>query len=167
MINTREDLARYFYDQGYKVGAEIGVLGGDYSALLCRSIPGLKLYCIDAWGIGERKRRDYHLNQYEVAKIILAPYDTTLIHKLSTDAVVDFEDDSLDFVYIDANHEPSFVADDIAEWTKKVRKGGIVSGHDYAPRISKVIDDYVKINNQDLQLTTLESENISWWFIKK
>ncbi len=47
------------------------------------------------------------------------------------DAVKDFEDNSLDFVYIDANHEYDYVKQDITEWTKKVKPGGIVAGHDY------------------------------------
>ena len=47
------------------------------------------------------------------------------------EAVEDFKNESLDFVYIDANHEFRYIAEDLAEWTKKVKKGGIVSGHDY------------------------------------
>src|SRR5260221_412005 len=47
------------------------------------------------------------------------------------EAVEDFEDESLDFVYIDANHEFRYIAEDLCEWTKKVKKGGIVAGHDY------------------------------------
>lgn len=47
------------------------------------------------------------------------------------EALEDFADESLDFVYIDANHEFRYIAEDLFEWTKKVRKGGIVSGHDY------------------------------------
>ena len=47
------------------------------------------------------------------------------------DAVNRFEDNSLDFVYIDANHTEPFVTQDITEWSKKVRPGGVVSGHDY------------------------------------
>ena len=83
------------------------------------------------------------------------------------DAVKDFADRSLDFVYIDANHEPQFVEEDIREWSKKVKVGGIVSGHDYALRLAKVVDEYIKDHDLDLQLTTLESENISWWFFNK
>ena len=45
--------------------------------------------------------------------------------------VGDFKDESLDFVYIDGNHGLKNVVHDIVEWSQKVRKGGIVSGHDY------------------------------------
>ena len=47
------------------------------------------------------------------------------------DVVKQFKDGSLDFVYIDANHEFRSVIDDISEWGKKVKVGGIVSGHDF------------------------------------
>ena len=72
------------------------------------------------------------------------------------DIVKTFEDGSLDFVYIDGNHYFEYVVQDIAFWSKKVRKGGIVSGHDYihkrAPTKSHVIQavngyvDSYKIN---------------------
>ncbi len=48
------------------------------------------------------------------------------------EAAEDFEDNSIDFVYIDANHGFKYVAEDLWEWSKKVRSGGVISGHDYA-----------------------------------
>jgi predicted O-methyltransferase YrrM len=51
---------------------------------------------------------------------------------MSSEALKDFEDESLDFVYIDANHDfPNFTFD-IHNWLKKIKKGGIMSGHDFA-----------------------------------
>lgn len=167
-INTREDLAKYFAELRFTVGAEVGVLRGDYSSILCEANPELKLYCIDSWGYGERKRREYHLQAYEIAKQKLASYHTTILYKLSMEAVLDFDDESLDFVYIDANHQPDFVREDIREWTKKVRKGGIVSGHDYHMEIEKVVNEYVKNNNLELRVTPQKSDKaLSWWFVKE
>jgi len=167
MIGSREDLAVYFNGLGFKTGAEIGVLAGHYSEILCKANSALKLFCVDSWGIGERKRRDYHLRMYEEAKIRLAPYDTTLIHEVSMEAVKKFADESLDFVYIDANHQPEFVRDDINEWGKKVRKGGIVSGHDYFEKVKTVVDEYVESNNMKLYITATKSDKaLSWWFVK-
>ncbi|MCK9351247.1 MAG: class I SAM-dependent methyltransferase [Candidatus Paceibacterota bacterium] len=168
MINTREDLAKYFHQLGFKIGAEIGVLEGLYSEILCKANPGLILYCIDSWGTGENKRREYHLQAYEKAKIRLAPYNTAIIYKLSMDAVEDFEDGSLDFVYIDANHRPDFITDDVREWTKKVRKGGIVSGHDYRPGMAKeVVDEFTRMHGFKLEVTPKISDKaLSWWFVR-
>ncbi len=58
-------------------------------------------------------------------------YDCTLIKGWSSDIVKDFEDNSLDFVFIDGNHALEYVIEDIAKWSPKVREGGIISGHDY------------------------------------
>lgn len=47
------------------------------------------------------------------------------------EALKDFSDDFLDFVYIDANHEFDYCCPDIIFWSQKVRSGGIVACHDY------------------------------------
>jgi len=47
------------------------------------------------------------------------------------DALEDIPDESLDFVYIDGNHSLPYITQDIYEWNRKVRVGGIISGHDY------------------------------------
>lgn len=121
---SRDDLPQFFKEMGYQVGAEIGVLKGEFSEKFCRE--GLKLYAIDPWGIAKLDA------QFEQTKQLLLPYpNCTIIRKTSMEAVEDFEDESLDFVYIDGNHSFRYIAEDLVEWTKKIKKGGIVSGHDY------------------------------------
>jgi len=162
-VTNRGDLAKLFANRGYDIGTEIGVLRGSYSRLLFGANPHLKLYAVDSWGIGETSRQEYHLRMYNTAQRRLKKYSVTFVHKLSMEAVKDFEDGSLDFVYIDANHLPQYVEEDIREWSKKVKKGGILSGHDYTGGIAKVVDDYVRINGLKLNLTTDIAEHISWW----
>ncbi len=152
------------------MGAEIGVDEGAYSAVLCQAIPGLKLHCIDSWELNTGAMRRIRLRSFEQAKTILTPYDVTLIKKESMDALGDFEDRTLDFVYIDAGHRFDDVMNDIMSWTKKVRKGGVVAGHDYvstAGGVVAAIDAYTKGHHFKLQVTTDPSEPISWWFTKK
>lgn len=134
----RNTLARLFYELGYKVGAEIGVERGLYSEVLCKSNPNLELYSVDAW-TAYRGYRD-HVTQaklddiYADAKQRLSPFKCTLVKGFSLDVANDFRDGSLDFVYVDANHEVRQVIDDISAWDRKVRPGGIVAGHDYTLR---------------------------------
>jgi len=130
----RSDLPQFFVDMGYRVGAEIGVEEGYFSDELCSV--GLKIFSVDPWIHHPNWR--YQRTQEAMEKIYnravkrLGKYpDNTIIRKFSMDAVGDFKDESLDFVYIDGNHEFRYVAEDLYEWSKKVRKGGIVSGHDY------------------------------------
>lgn len=48
-------------------------------------------------------------------------------------AAKNFKDESIDFVFIDANHTYEFVSKDIAAYLPKVKKsGGVISGHDWS-----------------------------------
>lgn len=131
----RDDLAVLFAELGFRVGAEIGVEQGLYSEVLCRANPDARLYAIDAWRayrgyrehVSQRKLDDF----YEATRERLAGYNCELVRKFSMDAVQDFEPESLDYVYIDANHSLRFVVEDITEWSTRVRRGGVVAGHDY------------------------------------
>jgi hypothetical protein len=128
---SRDELPQYFVEMGYKVGAEIGVYKAEYT-----KDAGLKIFGVDPW----LDYSDYHNTKgqerisylYEHAKRVVAPYpNCTLIKKTSVEAAAEFEDESLDFVYIDANHLLQYVIEDICVWSKKVKKGGVISGHDY------------------------------------
>ena len=132
------DLPKLFWKIGSRRGVEVGVRNGKYSQALCRWMPKLKLYCVDPWEdydeYPERYIRNYvtdHKSAYENAKERLAKYNCELIRAYSADAVTRFEDESLDFVFIDGNHSFQYVISDIALWSRKVKKGGIISGHDY------------------------------------
>jgi len=130
----RNDLPKFFVDMGYKVGVEIGVYKGEYSEKLCKA--GLKVIGVDPYIVYQNYRKhskemDYEV-MYEMAKKVLESYGSTLIKKTSMDALEDIPDESLDFIYIDGNHSIRYIIEDIYEWNKKIKKGGCISGHDYA-----------------------------------
>lgn len=62
------------------------------------------------------------------------------IRSHSLDAATRFSDQSLDFVFIDADHGFEAVSADIRAWLPKVKPGGILAGHDYEPQFPGVID---------------------------
>ena len=155
----RDELPKFFKELGFRIGAEVGAYKGAFSEKFCKE--GLKMYVIDPWmayqGAGrtqqEQARQDF---LYEHTKRVFAQYNNyVIIRKTSMDALEEIEDGSLDFVYIDGDHEFGHVACDIVEWTKKVRVGGVVSGHDYfctdkgarnlVCHIKPVVDAYVKV----------------------
>lgn len=141
---NRDDLPEFFVEMGFKVGVEIGAYKGEYTEKLCKA--GLKIYAIDPWrsypdfrSPRMQKRLDF---LYEHTKRTLASYDNCeIIRKTSMEAAQDFKDESIDFVYIDGHHGFKYVAEDLWEWTKKIRKGGIISGHDYAINVHQEIGD--------------------------
>ena len=134
-ISRWNDLPQLLVELGFRVGAEIGVLAGSYTVALLKA--GLQIYAIDPWLQFDKKLEYYDyrkkdMSEYEkAARERVEGQDVKIIKATSMDALKEFKDDSLDFVFIDGNHEYRHVVDDIDEWSRKVRKGGIVMGHDY------------------------------------
>lgn len=144
----RDDLARLFAELGFKKGAEIGVERGRYTEVLCRENPQATIWGVDPWK-AYRGYRD-HVSQekldgfYGSAQRRLAPYGNyRFVRNFSMDVVKHFKNGSLDFVYIDGNHTLPFIINDLIEWSKKVRVGGIVSGHDYRASKRVVTQNHV------------------------
>jgi hypothetical protein len=157
----RNNLAELFSELNFREGAEIGVSSGHYSEILCKANPKLLLYSIDPWEIsaygpgvipsevGIVENQESFEAEYQEAKKRLAHYNCRIIRETSVMAAKDFTDNSLDFVYIDANHDFVNATIDIDTWKKKVRPGGILAGHDYvlAPyekrsHVKYVVDAY-------------------------
>jgi precorrin-6B methylase 2 len=53
------------------------------------------------------------------------------IVSLTDEAAQYFEDSSVDVVFVDGGHSYEVVKADILAWLPKVKKGGIISGHDF------------------------------------
>ncbi len=180
----RETLASLFKELGFKRGVEIGVEEGIYAEVLCKANPDALLCCVDSWkaykGFSEHTTQSKLDELYEKTQDRLKPYNVKFIRKFSQDAVKDFDDNSLDFVYIDGNHKYQYVMDDLTEWTKKVRPGGIISGHDYRRDKSSLIQvvealgDYTTANNitffilgrKELMPGEKRDKHRSWMFVK-
>lgn len=133
-ISRETDIPELFKELGFKIGAEIGVYRGGYSETLLKAIPELKLYGIDLWELYSGYR-DYRKNDirdaYNEAKERTKNFNCELIKGWSNQVVKKFKDESLDFVYIDGNHSYEYTVMDLAFWSKKVRKGGVIYGHDF------------------------------------
>ena len=172
---SRRNLAKLFCTLGYRYGAEIGVEKGRYSTQLCLQNPGLHLLCVDAWvqypGYIRAVTPDKFAYQMEITKERLAAYDVEIIRAFSMDAVRDVEPGSLDFVYIDGNHAFDYVMQDIIEWARRVRPGGIVSGHDYyrfrGAGIVDAVNAYTYAHGIKEWFLTNESKAKSWFWVKR
>lgn len=177
----RNNLGKLFKELGFRYGAEIGVYKGEYSEVLCLGNPEMKLYCIDPWEMYESDNPEpYAKDQkaltgfYEEAKSRLSHYNTVIIKKPSMEAIKDFETESLDFIYLDANHDFKHVTEDLDAWAKIVRSGGIVSGHDYGHfkyrdrglDAKKAIDNYVKKHKISMLWLINQNYQTSWMFVK-
>ncbi len=132
----RLGLADLFHELDFKLGVEVGVAGGWYSEQIMKRNPQLSLYGVDPWvpyrGYNDYTRTSTFSKLLAEAEERLSKYSNyAFVKEFSMDALSMFRDNSLDFVYIDANHGDPYVTQDITEWYKKVRPGGILAGHDY------------------------------------
>ena len=179
MIKDRIELAQYMGDNLFRTGAEIGVADGRYSEILFQNIPGLHLYGVDPYAPyeGNWRSAEYQENACRAALQRLKPYNFSLFRNTSLEAASFLPDKTLDFVFIDGDHTFNNVMLDILLWTPKVRKGGIVSGHDYynhkAGGVIPAINAYCEANKIDMNLTLKgvaehkDDQCPCWWFIKQ
>jgi hypothetical protein len=164
---SRMHLAELFAELGFNEGAEIGVRSGNYSLELLSKNPNLHMRCIDTWAAYlkvSQERQDAHY-RHCVAK--LAPYKADIMRMSSMQALSLVDDDSLDFVYIDGRHDFPFVIQDLIGWSKKVKQGGIISGHDYYPfyqgGVMLAVDAFTRAYNIQQWFVTKEREASFFW----
>lgn len=164
-------------------GVEIGVWKGEYSHFLLSHWKGRTLYSVDPWKsfIDQSYKDDMNIEQqqfdgiHDGVKQLLAPFGSRsqIVRKLSSEAAPMFRDGQLDFVYIDAQHHYEAVKEDIGLWFPKVKKGGILAGHDYLDGkidnsefgVKKAVDEFAKENN--LKLLVGDRDDYRSWFIFK
>lgn len=137
------DLVR---QNGWTVGAELGVLKGDTFKRLLIACPNLHMVGVDLWltryynatradrpaeipPMSESLEQDYDRLRYWC--LTEAPKRATLLRMSTREAADRFDGGSLNFVFIDADHRYKAVAADIDAWGSKVMPGGMLLGHDY------------------------------------
>ena len=132
-------------NEDYKVFVELGVWKGHSIAYLADKLRGrdCEVYAIDlfenTYRWADEKEKANLLEQvpyiYDIYNKYLQITGTrdliTDIKGVSWECAEQFEDDSVDFIFIDADHSYDAVNKDIRAWSPKVRKGGMISGHDY------------------------------------
>jgi predicted O-methyltransferase YrrM len=168
----RYELAELLAGTGNREGAEVGVHGGRFSEMLCKSNPDLHMTCVDNWG-----RITHHELIYAEAVERLSHYNATIIRKKSIDGAKDIPDESLDFVYIDAGHDYNSVKEDVEAWVPKVKVGGIVAGDDYYVMKSgnrgviDAVDEYVKAHGYKLNIIPFSHldrrDRVPQWYFTK
>lgn len=137
-MKTRNELPVLFQERGYKVAAEVGVLRGEFSQVLLAGWSGT-LYMVDAWrhlpgyvDIANGTDDSHEANRQAAARVAVRFGDrAVMVRGLSTEVARGLDDGCLDAVYLDADHARDAVLADLIAWAPKVRRGGVISGHDY------------------------------------
>lgn len=154
-----------FYDmvankKEYKIYVEVGVWKGHSISYLANKIKktnkeNIKIYAVDLFEDSYQWENNTNLNSQ--FPIIYEIYNKNLSLSETRDDIIDlkgfswemssnFEDKSIDFIYIDADHEYESVVKDINAWLPKLKIGGMISGHDYPNFIGvkKAVDEIIK-----------------------
>jgi SAM-dependent methyltransferase len=138
------------------VFVEVGTWEGDYSYELLKQTKCSKLYCVDPYKHFDDSSYPDGMNMLSQEQFD-SKYDTVckrfsqfgdrveFIRKLSNDAASRFEDESLDFVYIDGNHKCKYVLEDLNNWYNKIKPGGIIICDDASD-----VDDNLRDENGDV-----------------
>ena len=134
---------------------EVGVYEGINAKYMLLWCDRLKLYLVDAWDNiviytgGPVQNRDYCQMIKSASEINTFGFENRIVKtgKNSLEAVKDFSDESMDYVYIDGDHTYRAALNDMKAWYPKVKKGGILGGHDVAmEQVSAALDDFIKLN---------------------
>jgi len=146
-----EWLASMINKEGYKFGAEIGAHSGVTTGHLLRLCPKIKeLYAVDLWAKPPKGCSDQYDNWNFIRargrfnEAVKGFPAVKVLKKVSWEAANSVLDCTLDFIFIDADHEYGSVKKDIAAWTPKLKDGGMISGHDtHFPSVVKAIDELI------------------------
>lgn len=160
-----------FYDfivetYNFETFVEVGVWRGDSVGYLASKLKDknttAKIYAVDLFDDWVAIGEGYPSNlNSDIIPNIYNTYNNTLnglgvrdmitdVRSISWEAADKFEDGSLDIVYIDADHEYDSVYKDVKNWYPKVKKGGIISGHDaHAEQVMRAVNE--QINNVNVR----------------
>lgn len=150
--NQREVLIRLAWAWSWQRGAEIGVLKGKTLFSVLEAVPFLSMIGVDQWRIlplrDDECAETYDPYNMRVVESEVRQQATrfgprcAILKGDSSDVAARVEDESLDFVFIDADHTETGCRRDILAWAPKVKPSGMVLGHDnHWPTVRRVIDD--------------------------
>jgi len=152
MITTAFTLPGYDFQDIYAAAVERASDGGRFvevgswkgrstaflGVAIINSGKKIQLDCVDTWRGSAEHTKDHDLitNRGNLARVFATNvgevgHVISMIQKPSTEASRLYDDASLDFVFIDADHSYEAVMDDLRSWLPKIKPGGVIAGHDY------------------------------------
>lgn len=164
---------------------EVGTWRGDFAAIMCQKLNPRKFYAVDPFllyeGYTDKPNPNEFANQRNLdmlagqvenrVKQFLGEGRSELLREMGRDAAVRFDDNSLDVVYVDADHKYEPVLADIRAWYTKVKPGGILCGDDFITGshiekfgVIEAVTDFANEHNLKFAVTT--GPNPSWVFCK-
>ena len=160
----------YLGDKDLQI-VEIGSYCGASGEIIAKNFPNSTLNCVDPWEKYVEEGSTYDLDRQElelkeaegIFDIVLSQNPNMRKNKMSSSQYASLlEDESVDFVYIDGNHQYTSVKEDLETWYKKIKIGGIISGHDFNwETVSRALREFFQ---EEPKGTFVDG---SWFYLKK
>ncbi len=141
-IKNRNEFGILLEKSKFSTMIEVGVQSGIFAEKVLSNWPSFKQYYgIDPW-IQQKNYKDFanvdnneQEKKYQETINRLKKYGNKikLIRNFSTNAAVEFDNNSIDFIYIDARHDYCGVYEDLSSYYPKLKCNGIFGGHDFQP----------------------------------
>lgn len=163
IFDTRNEMFSSFNKN--LVVAELGVFKGEFSKDIKKIIEPKRLFLVDLFsgyfGSGDKDGLNHTYAQLEEEEQKLREFfknDTNVeIIKNDTISFLDsLDNETLDIVYIDADHSYESVKKDLRHSLSKVKTGGLICGHDYVEytQAKNAVDDFCRENNLVIKYLT-------------
>ncbi len=145
-------LARLIKQHSLEHIVELGVRDGQTYFFLLEKCPSIKLVGIDIWDkIPYRDGKDDltgwpHAENERAVRAQAKRYGmrAMLLKGLTDELCSEFSDNSVDLIFIDADHTYTAVKKDIINWRPKLRSGGFLTGHDiHWPEVRDAVDELI------------------------
>jgi len=157
------------------VWAELGVFLGEYSEEIFSRTSPKKMYLVDIFPeymiSGDKDGNNIkEVDLRDIPNILKNkfPENVVVIKDTTSNFLNSLEDDSLDVVYIDADHSYEGVKSDLLLSYNKVKKGGLICGHDYTDRFEGVVRAVNEFcSNKQLKIEFLSDDGCPTYCIKK
>lgn len=153
---TRFDLnklADFVYKEGARAMLEIGTAKGISTTYFVDA--GLEVTCVDPYSPGyddndgQSSTKACEANYKHFSENVLKKDNVSHLTKdgkglNSQEAALLYENESLDFIYIDGCHKYECVLEDIKLWKPKIKKNMFLAGHDWEGAHSTAVQKAVK-----------------------
>ncbi len=154
----------YFRGRDDLVVCEVGVRRGVNAENMREVLNPRLLVLVDSWDSEGETNEENHA---EVWTRFHDVKNVVVIKGWSVDVAKILGGFQFDLVYIDANHSPSCVLDDVTVWLPRTESGGIICGHDYLNHsgVRETVDGIFGHRVQFGYPPEGEKEGADWWVI--
>jgi len=143
-MESKRDMTRQKMLAGMPKGgvcAEIGVWEGKFSSEILAITDPKTLHLIDPWeympefsntGFGRKQNAERIVDMHDYVQAKFKGDARVVIHRATSEAALgEMADGSLDWVYIDGNHNEPFIGNDLRLALQKVKPDGVIAGDDF------------------------------------